>query len=79
MHPGNKNAVHELLVERDNRILPPLRIVLELMKNVKPMDEDSKAFKYLRERFPAVGEVLYLCYFIESFALNHTYRSSRYV
>ena len=53
MHPGSKNILRVPLIERDNVIMTPLHIKLGLMKNfVKALDNDSDAFRYLRNKVP---------------------------
>jgi len=57
MQPGSKNVLRVPLVERDNVIMPPLHIKLGLMKNfVKALDNDSDAFRYLRNKFPELSD-----------------------
>jgi len=54
---GQKNVVHESLVDRNKVYLPPLHIKLGLMKNfVKALDRNGPAFQYLRSKFPRVSE-----------------------
>lgn len=55
--PGEKNVLHEPLVDPNNVLLPPLHIKLGLMKNfVKGMDREGPGFKYLSESFPRLSE-----------------------
>ena len=56
MQPGNKNVLHQALVDRDKILMPPLHIKLGLMKNfVKALDSETDAFKYLRNKFPELS------------------------
>ena len=53
IEPRKKNVANLPLVQRDKILMPPLHIKLGLMKNfVKAMDNDSDAFRYLRDKFP---------------------------
>lgn len=46
--PGQKNVVHDLLVDPKNIFLPPLHIKLEVNKNfVIALNKQSEAFAYL--------------------------------
>ena len=57
MQPGSKNVLRVPLVERDKVIMPPFHIKLGLMKNfVKALDNDSDAFRYLRNKFPELSD-----------------------
>jgi hypothetical protein len=50
---GDTFVRHQLLVDEDKNLLPPLHIKFGLMKNfVKAMDKHGKDFEYLREKFP---------------------------
>jgi hypothetical protein len=43
---------HQLVVEEDKNLLPPLHIKFVLMKNlIKAMNKYGKGFAYLREKF----------------------------
>lgn len=55
--PGEKNVLHQPLVEPTRVLLPPLHIKLGLIKNfVKAMDRNGSGFTYLREKFPKVSD-----------------------
>jgi hypothetical protein len=54
---GEKNVQHPALAEWHKILLPPLHIILGLIKNfVKAMDRTGLAFKYLAEKFPRLSE-----------------------
>jgi hypothetical protein len=51
--PGNKSVKHQLLVEEDKNLLPPLHIIFGLMRNfVKTMNKHGKGFENVTEEFP---------------------------
>jgi hypothetical protein len=55
--PGQKNVAHPALVDKLKIYLPPLHIKLGLIKIfVKAMDEESKEFAYLRQKFPKIND-----------------------
>jgi hypothetical protein len=55
--PGNKNVIYKPLVDRRNKILPPLHIKLGLTKNfVKAMDRNGDGFQYLKLKFPVLSD-----------------------
>jgi hypothetical protein len=55
--PGSHNVKDSPLIDPKKVLLPPLHIKLGLMKNyVKALNEDSKAFKYLTEKFPQISD-----------------------
>lgn len=50
--PGDKFVRHQLPVDEDKNLLPPLHIKFGSMKNiVKAMNKHDKGFAYLRENF----------------------------
>lgn len=54
---GEKNILHEGLVDRNNIYLPPLHIKLGLIKNfVKGMDRGGRAFQYIKNKFPKISD-----------------------
>ena len=54
---GEKNVIHENLVDPTKIFLPPLHIKLGLMKNfVKAIDHNGPGFQYLRTQFPHISE-----------------------
>jgi hypothetical protein len=57
--PGEKNVVNPPLVLSEKIYLPPLHIKLGHMKTfVKGMDKTSRAFEYVRNKFPNVTQKL---------------------
>lgn len=55
--PGEKNVVHNSLVEPHKILLPPLHIKLGLMKNfVKALDKEGPGFRYLKQKFSNLSE-----------------------
>jgi hypothetical protein len=55
--PGERNVVHDPLVDAAKVFLPPLHIKLGLVKNfVKAMKQDGRAFSYLQQEFPCFSE-----------------------
>lgn len=53
---GEKNVIHEPLIDRKKIILPPLHIKLGLMKQfVKALDEEGECFKYIQSVFPGLS------------------------
>ena len=57
LEPGKKNVQHPSLFGSQNILLPPLHIVLGLIKNfVKALDKTKSDFKYLYETFPRLSE-----------------------
>ena len=57
MQPEIKNVVHVPLVQPNKILMPPLHIKLGLMKNfVKKLDNNSDAFRFLRNKFPQVSD-----------------------
>ena len=57
LNPSEKNAIAKPLVDPKDVLLPPLHIKLGLMKNfVKGMNQEERAFKYIREKFPKLND-----------------------
>ena len=57
LNPSEKNVVVKPLVDPKDVLLPPLHIKLGLMKNfVKGMNQEGRAFKYIREKFPKLSD-----------------------
>ena len=57
LNPSEKNVVAQPLVDPKDVLLPPLHIKLGLMKNfVKGMNQEGRAFKYIREKFPKLSD-----------------------
>ena len=57
LEPGSHNVVSHSLVNPEKILLPPLHIKLGLMKNfVKALDKESRAFVFLKQKFPRVSE-----------------------
>lgn len=57
LEPGSLNVVSHALVNPEKILLPPLHIKLGLMKNfVKALDKESRAFVFLKQKFPRVSE-----------------------
>ena len=55
---GENNVQHPAQAKWHKILLPPLHIILDLMKNfVKAMDRTGSAFKYLAEKSPRLSEV----------------------
>jgi hypothetical protein len=55
--PGQKNVMHQQLVDPKKIYLPPLHIKLGLMKNfVKAMDKESDGFLFLKQKFPRISD-----------------------
>jgi hypothetical protein len=55
--PGERNVVHDPVVDAAKVFLPPLYIKLGLVKNsVKAMKKDSPVFLYLQQKFPHLSE-----------------------
>ena len=53
---GEKNVIAEVLINRDEIILPPLLIKLGLMKQfVKAMNKEESCFDYICRKFPVVS------------------------
>lgn len=53
---GEKNVIHEPLVNRDHIILPPLHIKLGLMKQfVQALNKDGACFSYICSAFPGLS------------------------
>jgi hypothetical protein len=50
--PRDKFVRHQLLVDEDKNLLPPLHIKCGLIKNFKVMNKYGKGFAHLREKFP---------------------------
>ena len=54
---GERNVIHEPLIDRNKVIFPPLHIKLGLMKQfVKALDKEGQCFKYLRDSFPKLSD-----------------------
>jgi hypothetical protein len=54
---GERNVVHDPLVDAAKVFLPPLHIELGLVKNVvKAMKKDGPVFLYLQQKFPRLSE-----------------------
>ncbi|GBN31006.1 hypothetical protein AVEN_38582-1 [Araneus ventricosus] len=57
--PGQKNVVHDPLVQKENIYLPPLHIKLGLIKQfVKAMDKTGDGFNFLKTKFPLLSEAI---------------------
>jgi hypothetical protein len=55
--PGERNVVHDPLVDTAKVFLPPLDIKLGLVKNfVKAMKKDGPVFLYLQHKFLRLSE-----------------------
>ena len=55
---GQKNVPSTALVDKSKIYVPPLCITLSLITVfVKAMDEESKGFAYLRQKFPTIREI----------------------
>ena len=55
---SQKNVAPTALVDKSKIYVPPLCITLGLITVfVKAMDEESKGFAYLRQKFPTIREV----------------------
>jgi hypothetical protein len=55
--PGERNVVHNPLVDAAKVFLPPLHIKLGLVKNfVKAMKKDGFVFLYLQQKFSRLCE-----------------------
>jgi hypothetical protein len=55
--PGKRNVVNNPLVKPEKVFLPPLHIILGLMKNfVEAMDKNGAGFMYLKHKFPRLSD-----------------------
>ena len=55
---GDRNAINDPLVDRNNILLPPFHIELGIMMQfVKALDHDSDCFKYISAAFPGLSEL----------------------
>jgi len=53
---GENNVINESLVDRDRILLPPLHIILGVMKQfVKVLDKNGDCFRYIHDRFLATS------------------------
>jgi ABC-type long-subunit fatty acid transport system fused permease/ATPase subunit len=52
-----ENVVNTPLINPEKVYLPPLHIILGLIKNViKAMDQNSTGFMYLKNKFPTISD-----------------------
>lgn len=77
--PGSHNVVAHALVNPENILLPPLHIKLGLFKNfVKALDRKSKAFNFLKEKFPKVSETKINAGIFEGPQIRELFKDSKF-